>query len=92
MHGSRLGLSASQFVKNESQAFGDLRSRICCNEFGIRGVLRTNGLCARTTSHDTTGQATSAPCSRLTLAQFVGVGCIDVSNQLSKMGRRRNDG
>jgi len=43
-------------------------------------------------SHDTTGQATSAPCSRPTLTQFVGVGCIDLSNQLSKMGRRRNDG
>jgi len=48
--GSRLSLSAHQFVKNESQAFGDLCGSICCYEFGFRGALRTNGLCARTTS------------------------------------------
>jgi len=92
VYGSRLSLSVRQFVKHESQVFGDLRGSICCYELGFRGALRTNGLCTRTISHDTTSQATSVPCSRPTLTQFVGVGCIDVSDQLSKMGRRRNDG
>ena len=67
VYGGRLSLSVSQFVKNESQVFGDFCCGICCNEFGFRGALRTNGLRARTISHDTTGQATSVPCSRPTL-------------------------
>jgi len=53
--GGRLSLSVSQFVKNESQLFGDLCCSIGCNEFGFRRALCTNGLCARTISHDTTG-------------------------------------
>jgi len=65
--GCRLSLSVSQFVKNESQVFGDFCGSIGCYKFSFRGALRTNGLCTRTISHDTTGQTTSVPCSRLTL-------------------------
>jgi len=84
--GSRLSLSAPQLVKNEWQMFGDFGRRIGCCEFGFCGTLCTNGLRARTTCHDTTGQTAS------TLTPFVGVSGIDVSDQPSKMGRRRNDG
>jgi len=65
--GRRLSLSVSQFVKNKSQVFGDFCGSIGRYEFGFCGALRTNGLCARTISHDTTGQTTSIPCSRPTL-------------------------
>jgi len=65
--GCRLSLSVTQFVKNESQLFGDFRGGIGCDEFGFRGALCTNRLCARTISHDTTGQTTSVPCGRPTL-------------------------
>jgi len=90
--GCRLSLSVTQFVKNELQMFSDFGGSIGCDEFRFCGALRANGLCARTTSHDTTGQTTSAPRGRPTLTQFVSMGCVDVSNQLSKMGRRRNEG
>jgi len=65
--GCRLSLSVTQFVKNESQIFGDFRSGIGCDEFGLCGALCTNGLCARTISHDATSQTTSVPRSRPTL-------------------------
>jgi len=61
--GSRLSLSVPQLVKNESQIFGDFGCPIGCYEFGFCGTLCTNGLCARTISHDTTGQTTSVSCS-----------------------------
>jgi len=89
--GSGLSLSVTQFMKNKSQTFGDFCGSICGYEFCFRGTLRTDMLCARTISHDTTGQATSTPCCRATLMQFVSVWRIDMSNQLSKMGRGRND-
>jgi len=90
--GSRLSLSVPQLMKNESQILGDFCCGIGCDEFSFRGTLRTNRLCARTISHDTTGQTTSVSRSGSVLMQFVSVRCINVSNQLSKMGRRRNDG
>ena len=40
--GSRLGLSVPQFVKNESQIFGDFCCRVGSYEFGFRGTLRTD--------------------------------------------------
>jgi len=92
MDGSRLSLSVPQLVKNESKTFGDFCRSIGCCEFGFHGTLRTNGLCARTISHDTIGQTTSVYCSGSKLTQFISVSGIDVSNQLLKMGRRRNDG
>jgi len=90
--GSRLSLSVPQLVKNESQIFGDFGRLIGCYELGFRGTLCTNGLCARMISHDATSQTTSVSCSQSTLTQLVSVSGIDVSNQLSKMSRRRNDG
>jgi len=89
---SGLSLSAPQFVKNESQIFGDFCGGISSDEFGFRGALCTDGLRARTASHNTTGQLTSASCRRMMLMQFVSVCCISVCNQLSKMRWRRNDG
>jgi len=65
--GSRLGLSVPQLVKNESQTFGDSCCGIGSNEFGFCGTLRTDGLCARTISHNTTSQTTSISRSRATL-------------------------
>ena len=65
--GCRLSLSVSQFVKNESQIVGDFCSGIGCDEFAFCGALRANRLCARTISHDTIGQTTSAPSGRPTL-------------------------
>jgi len=55
LDGSRLSLSVTQFMKNETQVFGDFSGSICCNEFGFRGALRTNGLCAGSICHDSTG-------------------------------------
>jgi len=89
---SRLSQSVPQLVKNESQIFGDFCRRIGRYEFGFCGTLCTNGLCARTICHDTTGQTTSVSCSGSTLMQFVSVSGIGMSDQLSKVGRRRNDG
>jgi len=92
INGSRLSLSVPQLVKNESQIFGDFRRRVGCYEFSFCGTLCTNGLRARTICHDTTRQTASASCSGSMLTQFVSVSGIDVSGQLWKMGRRRNDG
>jgi len=81
IYGSRLGLSVPQLVKNELQIFGDLGRRIGCYEFGFCGTLRTNGLCARTICHDTTGQTTSVPCSGSMLMQFISMSGINVRDQ-----------
>ena len=78
--GSGLSLSVPQFMKNESQIFGDFCGSISSNEFGFCGALCTDGLRARAIGHDTTGQTTSASCRRATLTQFVSVCCIDVNN------------
>jgi len=40
--GSRLGLSVPQFVKNESQTFGDFCCSIGSYEFSFRGTLHTD--------------------------------------------------
>jgi len=55
LDGGRLSLSVTQFMKNETQVFGDFGGSICRNEFGLRGALRTDGLCARTICHNSTG-------------------------------------
>jgi len=89
--GSGLSLSAPQFMKNESQIFGNFRCGIRSDEFGLCRALCTDGLYARAIGYDTTGQTTSASRCRMTLMQFVSMRCINVSNQLSKMGWRRND-
>jgi len=65
--GSRLSLSVPQLVKNESQILGDFCCGTGCYEFSFRGTLRADGLCARTISHDTTGQTTSVSRSGSTL-------------------------
>jgi len=66
--GSRLSLSVPQLVKNESQMFGDFCGGIGCHEFSFRGTLSVHRLiCARTISHDTTGQTSSVSRSGSTL-------------------------
>jgi len=80
--GSRLSLSVSRFMKNETQMLHDF----CCSVYGNKfGALCTDRLCARVTSHNTTAQATSVARRRATLTQFIGVCCINMSNQLSEM-------
>jgi len=90
--GSGLSLSVPQFVKNESQIFGDLWSSISSDEFVFHGALCTDGLRARVTGHDTTCQTSSVSRRRTMLTQFVSMCCINVSNQLSMMGWSGNDG
>jgi len=89
--GSGLSLSVPQFMKNESQTFGNFCCGIRSDEFSLCRAMCTDGLCARAIGYDKTGQTTSVSRCRTTLTQFVSMCCINVSNQLSKMGWRRND-
>jgi len=86
--GSRLKLSVSQFMKNEVQVFCDFSGSICGNKFSFCGALCTNRLCARATSHNTTGQTAPIVSHGATLMQFIGVGRI---NNESEMQWWRND-
>jgi len=69
--GCRLCLSVPQFVKNETQIFGDFCSSISGYEFGFHGALCTDRLSARAICHDTTGHATSVSHCRTRLTQLV---------------------
>jgi len=40
--GSRLILSVSQFMKNETQIFCDFRGSVCGDKFGFRGALHVD--------------------------------------------------
>jgi len=72
-------------MKNEMQIFGNFCGSVHGDKFGFRGALCAGRLCVRTISHNDTSQATSVARRRTTLTQFVGMRCIHMSNQLSKM-------